>query len=140
MELRNTLIREWKEINPKPPEFALLYFGIRQGDVVDQRYQSTIDAIYTLNDNVIAFSIMLVESLVAQAKKKRDAYAKQLRGQFPRVNTFDFTDAKPFLPEWDKDLKKFAEMLEQAFPTKKAKFYRRLWSRLRRVQERSESS
>jgi hypothetical protein len=83
----------------------------------DVRYASAVDAIYTMTDDVIAFSLMLVDALTERAKRKRRHYVKQFGPKgAPTVSSFDFSESKDFLPALNEDhLDRFRGMLKAGF-------------------------
>jgi hypothetical protein len=69
LESRNVLIREWRDAQLEPDVLAALYFGAPRGQVVDVRYRTAVDGIDISTENIIAFSMMLADSLVARLRK-----------------------------------------------------------------------
>jgi hypothetical protein len=129
LALRNELIAGWKQAMPDP--FPPVYFGVWHRGMVDRRYRSAVEAIFSTNDDVIAFSMILAESFEARAKRQRDFYNKKFRTTGPTVNKVDFSAVESYLPERGNDIQQFVKMLDAARPVEPLPLHQRLWGKLR---------
>jgi hypothetical protein len=129
LQVRNELCVKWERAKPEP--FPFVYFGVPHDNKVDERFCNAVEAIFSSNDDVIAFSIMLADSLQAHAQRKRDLYNKKFGGGGPGVNKLDFSTAQADLPEKSDDLQHFAKILEIGRPVDQLRLHLRLWRKLR---------
>jgi hypothetical protein len=108
---RNELAQTWNA--NKPSNFEALYLGLPQASgVIDDRYEMTLKAIHDQNNDVVAFSIILAESLYNQAITVRKRLRKQFRVQGPLVNRLDFSRYGDLVPP-PEDYEHFRQMLDQ---------------------------
>jgi hypothetical protein len=75
------------------------YFGLREGDTVDQRYMHCTTNIYEQNDDVIAYGIAVAEKLHTHALEKREEFEKEFGMKGPVISKLDFEHHKEFLPD-----------------------------------------
>lgn len=90
MERRNEIIEHWKKqggIGPAP------YFGLRQGDTIDEDYPSSLHAIFRQTDDAIFFSKLLCEDLSEYGEKVRAQCLKEFKKGVPTVSKSDFKKA-----------------------------------------------
>jgi hypothetical protein len=110
IEDRTRIIDKWEALKlAGKPLSPYAYFGLREGDMVDQRYMHSVQGIYTLTDDVIAFSIMIGDQLYDHALRVREALRDEFGIQGPTINKLDFTDMKELLPP-DENYKDFQAM------------------------------
>jgi hypothetical protein len=110
IEDRSRIIDKWEALKlAGKPISPYAYFGLREGDVVDQRYMHSVQGICTQTDDVIAFSIMIGDQLYDHALRVREALRDEFGVQGPTINKLDFTDMKEFLPP-DENYKDFWAM------------------------------
>ena len=95
IELRNSLVDSWNANRPK--NLAELYFGLRDGNMVDQRYSSAIHDIYNQTDDVIAFSTMIADAISEYAKTKRAA-VERLGVKDILITKIDFSRFEKYIP------------------------------------------
>ncbi len=88
---RNSLIEDFK--GRGPPLNANLYFGLRQGDVVNEEYPASMNAMSQQTDDCIFFSQLLVKDLIEHGTKAADEFTKEIGKGAPRVSVHDFSDA-----------------------------------------------
>lgn len=95
LEKRNQLIQAYKVNAPlKPREFPALYFGLRQGDYLNQEYPSTLDAIYHQTEGGIFFSQLLCKDMVEHGDHIVGLFRKVYGKGAPRINRPDFSKAE----------------------------------------------
>ncbi len=107
MSDRNRLVEDWKA-NP-PADLAELYFGLETNGIVDQRYHTLIEGIYSQTDDVIAFSAMIADALYDHAKTQRQKLRDRFRIDGPGISKFDFSRFAEFIPP-PKEYENFAAM------------------------------
>ena len=95
LEKRNQLIHTYKVNAPfKPGEFLALYFGLRQGDYINQEYPSSLHAIYTQTEDGIFFSQLLCKDLVEHGDYIAGLFRKAYGKGAPHVSRPDFSKAE----------------------------------------------
>jgi gas vesicle protein len=125
---RNQLISQWKG-RLSEPDLVPLYFGFKHKGNVDQTYPSIVDAIYTYNNDSIAFSRMLARLLNEHGNRKKAEFRKRFRGTPPNVSNFDLSKGEDVLPD-EKDYADWEWVFEkkQAPP---ARWYSRFYEKLK---------
>lgn len=93
LNLRNDLIDAFKRRGLSTEEIMPLYFGLKRGGVLDQNYPSVIDAIYSYTKDVIFFSKILCDDLVASGRWQAERYASDFRTEKPHINFANFSKA-----------------------------------------------
>lgn len=134
LQARNALITELRPLRGDDAAFARMYFGLREGQTVDQRFRMTVESIYEMTEGVIAFAKMVGDSLLERARLKRREYVKKFpRYPAPAVSGFDFSKGKEWLPAPDPELENFERMLKDGLkqPEKPTRMGR-IWSKFRR--------
>lgn len=89
--LRNSLIDAFKRMGQ--PINAYLYFGLRQGDIVNEEYPSSVTAIFRQTDDAIFFSHLLVRDLIEHGTQTAGIFSREIGKGAPRVSVQDFTEA-----------------------------------------------
>lgn len=87
----NRLVAQFERDNLNPADLAARLFGLRVGTRVDDRYPSTIRALYSSTDDCIMFSKLLGETLTEHGKRLAAKLPKRLRGNY---EAFDFSAAE----------------------------------------------
>jgi hypothetical protein len=108
---RNRLVETWRE--NRPENLAALYFGLPYGGVIDQRYGSTLQTIYSQTDDTIAFAIILAEALYKDAQDHRQTFRKKFHPDGPTINKITFKRFEAILPP-PENYKHFSEMFASA--------------------------
>jgi nitrogen regulatory protein PII-like uncharacterized protein len=96
--MRNGLIEEFKHTGLNPDA----YFGFKVGDMIDERYASTIKAIYDSTDECIYFSKLLSEDLTRHGNKLKARVPRRFFGTTPNIVTADFSKAQAYIPSASK--------------------------------------
>lgn len=95
LEKRNQLIDAYKvNAGLKPDDFPALYFGLRQGNYINQEYPSSLDAINSQTDDGIFFSQLLCKDLVEHGSQIAQRFKKHFGKGAPHVNRPDFAKAE----------------------------------------------
>jgi hypothetical protein len=94
LTMRNDLIKEFKDTGFSPAA----YFGLKVGDMSDERYASTIKAIYESTDDCIYFSKLLSEDLTKHGNKLKARVPRRFFGTAPNIVTADFSKAEAYIP------------------------------------------
>lgn len=94
--LRNELILEYRtDQRASHTERAMRYFGFRnEQGVVDDRYASTVDAIYAQTDDCIFFARTLADDLYTYGVKLRKKSAWKDRWRIPKLTQLDWSKAE----------------------------------------------
>jgi hypothetical protein len=87
IQYRNDLIVEIKQQSPMPPlQLALRYYGLRaQGDIIDDRFQSNIQALHAQTDDCIFFARKLADDLFNYGTRLRRRNAWKYRLGIPKM-------------------------------------------------------
>jgi hypothetical protein len=108
---RNDLVADWRK--NRPAELETMYLGVAgKSGIVDKRYPMTVEAIYSQTNDVIAFSIMLADSLYERAKEIRQRFRRRFRVDGPPINRMDFARYGNLLPP-AADYKHFTDMFDR---------------------------
>jgi len=93
---RNDLIDEWKKrgIGVSPWE----YFATPRDNVVDARYKSYVEAIYSQTDDVIEFSKTIADKLYGHAISIRSVLRSEYREPGPPISRLDYSHLKEYFP------------------------------------------
>lgn len=86
----NKIVAAFERDQPNPELLAARLFGLRVGTRVDDRYPTTIRALYSGTDDCIMFSRLLGDDLVDHGKRLAAKLPRRLRGRYA---TFDFSQA-----------------------------------------------
>lgn len=87
----NKLVAAFEKDQPNSEQLAARLFGLRVGTRVDDRYPTTIRALYSGTDDCIMFSRLLGDDLVEHGKRLAAKLPKRLRGRYA---AFDFSRAE----------------------------------------------
>lgn len=92
LEQRNQLIESHKLADT--PISAPLYFGLLQGNCINQEYSSLIDAIYNQTDHGIFFSHLLGKDLIEHGEQAAAQFKNTYGKGAPSISKSDFSEAE----------------------------------------------
>jgi hypothetical protein len=95
LQSRNDLIQAIKAAGMIPPdELARIYFGLSTRDGhTDQSYPDLLNGTYGHTDDVIFFSHLLCQDLIAHGERLRSQWSKRYLRNRPILNKYDFKQA-----------------------------------------------
>ncbi|UYN94371.1 MAG: hypothetical protein KIT25_20400 [Enhydrobacter sp.] len=82
----NRLVAQFEKDRPQSEELAARLFGLRMGTRIDDRYPTTMRALYSGTDDCIMFSKLLGDDLVEHGERLAAKLPKRLRGRYAVVN------------------------------------------------------
>lgn len=93
---RNLLIEKFKNLTQEGQrQLPALYFGIPYGEGhVSTEYSDSVESLFRINDDVIFFSDLLCNDLMAHGKRFLDQYKKIAKFKEEKIHTADFTEAR----------------------------------------------
>jgi hypothetical protein len=121
----NRLVAQFEHDRPNPAELAARLFGLPMGTRIDDRYKTTIRALYSGTDDCIMFSKLLGDDLVERGKRLAAKIPKRLRGQYVAAD-FSRAERQGLMPN--------PEDFRDWLPTPPAAARRTsLWQRIKRA-------
>lgn len=95
IEKRDSLIQRFSSHVVPKDLLHLYYFGkpLPSGDI-DQNYPDTVKAIHIYLDNLVFFTALLCDDLVAHGNRLHEAFIEQFKKGAPKVSAADFTEAR----------------------------------------------
>jgi len=96
IKFRNDLITEFQQASPLPSKvLAEKYFGMRTEEgITDEKFPSSVTAIYEQTDDCIFFSRILADDLLEYGTKLRKRYAWKFRLHVPKLTGADWSIAE----------------------------------------------
>jgi len=135
---RNTLIERFQKLGPEGiAQLPAFYFGLPYGPGhVSTEFSDTIESLHSLNDDVIFFSELLGQDLMAHGNRVLVQYRKIAKVKKEKISAVDFTEPRnqglmPDAANYTDWLKGFPNAAQQGAPADAGAF-RRLFPRFAR--------
>lgn len=120
---RNALIERFRNLGPeKAAQLSAFYFGLPYGPGhVSTEFSDTIESLYRTNDDVIFFSELMGQDLMAHGNRILDQYRKVAKIKKEKISTVDFTESRnqslmPNAVDYPDWFKKFPNEAQQHAP------------------------
>lgn len=94
----NKLTEKFHGENLTGPQLAAVYFGLRVGTRIDDRYPTTLQALHMSTDDCIFFSGLLGDDLLEYGKTVAARLPERLRGKYTKA-TFDQPEREGLMPD-----------------------------------------
>lgn len=95
LKMRNDMCDEFRKGGVVPQT----YYGLRTAKGADERYSSSLKAIYTYTDDAIHFSKELGDELVAYTNEEKAKLSRRQRKKVPIIVSADFSKAADMFPD-----------------------------------------
>lgn len=95
LQKRAALIERFRNLGENNDQFPALYFGLPYGPGhVSVEFQDTVESLHRITDDVIFFSELLGEDLMAHGNRLLEQYKKIAKVKEERISAVDFTEAR----------------------------------------------